>query len=357
MSDIDFNELDKDVGCLLCQAIYVMREIDGRGDAHSGLTAFLESFEGKVLDALDAANKDAEAALDTLEECSVSFAHALALHQAILGDSDDPSFEAVATLLRSAKRELDNMNREIMAGRNAKLRDVPAKPEDQSPPAAAAQRAFMAGVELARKMMDAADGLSPGAAEIEAQHRGGAQADFALPFLVSILQCPTLLPGFSAVVSFVFGTDRIFTSQNIPKTYEEIVGAPVVAASTAIKEIESMEVQVRHLADTFNADGRLVDVLDHAADLYKDAAGTGSVDDVRHMLTTAESFLHAAWAIALDPEFNNAAFAELLTSVKEKADRLTSKFDVGGEYFDTQEPAAQVSPAAPTQSTRKAVAA
>ncbi len=231
MNDIDFNELDKDVGCLLCQAIYVMREIDGRGDAHRALTAFLEGFEGKMLDALDAANKDAEAALDTLEECSVSFAHALALHQAILGDGDDPAFEAVATLLRTAKRELDNMTHEIMAGRNAKLRDVPAGPEDQSPPAAAAQRDFMAGVELACKMMDAADGLDPDDAELEAQHREGKpQVDFALPFLVSILQCPEMLPGFSAVVSFVFGTERAFNSDIIPKTYEEIVGAPKVAA-------------------------------------------------------------------------------------------------------------------------------
>lgn len=234
MSNIDYYELDKDIGCLLCQAIYVMREIDKQGDAYCAFSAFLEGFEGKLIDALDAASKNAEAAIDTLEACSVSFAHALALHHAILGDSDDPAFDAVATLLRSAKRELDRMNGDIMAGLHAKRMEAQAMVEDQVPPAEIAQRDFMAGVALGMQMMDTADSLSPGAAEIEAQHREGEpQADFALPFLVAILQRPELLPGFSAVVSFVFGTEQTLHSQLIPKTYEEIVGMPKVTTKPA----------------------------------------------------------------------------------------------------------------------------
>lgn len=97
-------------------------------------------------------------------------------------------------------------------------------------------------------------------------------------------------------------------------------------------EIEQMALQVRELADIFQADGRLVDLLDHAADLYDKAAETPA-SEVGYALVTVESFLQAALMLAThDQQFANAGLAALLTTIAEKADALSNSFDSGGVY-------------------------
>lgn len=125
----------------------------------------------------------------------------------------------------------------------------------------------------------------------------------------------------------------------------------------AIKELEGMEMHVRKLADLFQADGRVVDLLDYTADLYKWASTAPDSDTALSALVSAESFLHGAWAIVAGQEFDNAALADVLTSAKEKADKLSHSFDEGGAYVEKQIPAPRAAKKPAKQASRTAVAA
>lgn len=124
----------------------------------------------------------------------------------------------------------------------------------------------------------------------------------------------------------------------------------------AIKEIEGMEMQVRHATDLFQADGCVVDLLDHIADLYKEASKAPDTDIALSALVTAESFLFGAWAIAARQESGNTPLAEL-TSLREIADKLSHSFDTGGAYCEEQAPAQRAAKKPAQKAARTAVAA
>lgn len=135
----------------------------------------------------------------------------------------------------------------------------------------------------------------------------------------------------------------------IDKQAEGETGELSMAAKAAI---EQMALQVRELADIFQADGRLVDLLDHAADLYDKAAATPA-SEAGYVLVTVESFLQAALMLAThDQQFANPGLAALLTTIVEKADALSNSFDSGGVYTGQK---AKAAPA--VQSEEVAVAA
>lgn len=150
--------------------------------------------------------------------------------------------------------------------------------------------------------------------------------------------------------------DAICTAEaRAARSKREAASPPCVGglSKQAIAEIGQMALQVRELADIFNADGRLVDILDHAADVYDIAAKSGSVTDALNVLINAESFLHGARMLAAhDQQFSNSGLAALLETIAEKANSLSESFDGKGVHVLKER---EVTAGAPA--SREAVAA
>ncbi|WP_322470260.1 hypothetical protein SOM08_06040 [Hydrogenophaga sp. SNF1] len=125
------NEMPElDPGCLACQAEYVLAELDDGHAARQALSAFLRQSNERLFAAIELAEKAGDSptweTIEPLEASSVDLLYALGLFEAILGEADDPAMEAVGTLLRLAKKRVDEMTSSMVPSANAARVATPA---------------------------------------------------------------------------------------------------------------------------------------------------------------------------------------------------------------------------------------
>lgn len=104
---------------LALQAQFVLRELDEDHPARQALGAFIERSNAQLYEALALAQRAADsptwAEIEPMEQASLNLYFALALHEVIAESADDPSLDAVGTLLRSAKHYVDEKTRAMAA--------------------------------------------------------------------------------------------------------------------------------------------------------------------------------------------------------------------------------------------------
>jgi hypothetical protein len=135
---------------------------------------------------------------------------------------------------------------------------------------------------------------------------------------------------------------------------------PTRITASAIAALEGMASHAASLADLCNGDGMVVDVLDHAGSLYREAIEASDGDVLLSILCSAESFAASAWAIArcqaIDDGDDHAPHVALLKTFKDLADEIANQFDQGGiHHFDT--PVQVIEPKTKKAKARKAVTA
>lgn len=126
--------------------------------------------------------------------------------------------------------------------------------------------------------------------------------------------------------------------------------------------ITDFESRIRAMSDmASNTDGRLVHILDSAADRFAAAADVALVDEARYILLHGEALIDAAYALA-DAEGQadriDRGVAGVFLTLKEATCAFTDQFDVRGAIHErATERATQAQAKQSSSDARKAVAA
>lgn len=229
--------------------------------------------------------------------------------------------------------------------------------------------AFQAGVDLAIEMMREGEAhWGTDRAELIAENREGKpQTSFALPYLQRAIAEPTLLAGFSAVLSTLVGVgdklDSAYVEKHAAGAYAPSgLGHPadgVCLSPRAIADIDAHILRTTGLIELFlsgggDSDADLVYIIEFAKSGFEKAKAVMVFDDAYYRILESESVLKAAMALAEDSKGTSQIAVALLGDLLDETGALSSKFDGGVHDVERKQ---SLSRAATARSQKEAVAA